>query len=135
MKVLIIEDEDFIRDIYKRQLDLAGIPTDGAAGGQAGLDALNKSPYDLVLLDIMLPDINGLQILKTIKQNPATKNIPVMMLTNLGQDTVIKEGFDLGADAYLIKASYTPDQVVQEVKKVLASKQSQPVVSQTSERK
>jgi two-component system, OmpR family, response regulator ResD len=125
-KILLIEDEDYIRDLYKRQLDNAGLSTDAFATGQEGLAAITKNHYDLLLLDIMLPDTNGLQILKEVKQNPATKTTTVVLLTNLGQDVIIKEGFELGAEGYLIKASLTPNQVVQEVKNALAKKQSTP---------
>ena len=119
-RALIIEDEEFIRDIYKRQLEKAGIAVDGFGNGKEGLQALTQSSYNIVLLDIMLPDLNGLEILKQIKQNPNLAKIPVIMLTNLGQDEVIKEGFSLGAQGYFIKASYTPDQIVQEVKNILS---------------
>lgn len=125
MKVLLVEDEEFIRDLFKRQLDLSGFTTDAFGTGQDGLSAIAKNAYDLVLLDIMLPDINGLQILQNIRQNPSTKNIVVVLLTNLGQDAVIKQGFELGADGYLVKAAYTPDQIVQEVKNIVAKKQTQ----------
>lgn len=135
MKVLLVEDEEFIRDLFKRQLDLSGFTTDAFGTGQDGLAALGKNGYDLVLLDIMLPDINGLQILQNIRQNPATKNIVVVLLTNLGQDAVIKQGFELGADGYLVKAAYTPDQIVQEVKNIIQKKtaglQSQQPAAQT----
>lgn len=119
-KLLLVEDEEYIRDLYKRQLDLAGLMTDAFGMGKDGLAASEKNAYDLILLDIMLPDINGLQILQKIKQNPASKNTPVVLLTNLGQDAVIKQGFELGADGYLVKAAYTPDQIVQEIKNILA---------------
>ncbi len=125
MKVLLVEDEEFIRDLFKRQLDLSGFTTDAFANGQDGLSAISKNSYDLVLLDIMLPDINGLQILQKIRQDEATKNVVVVLLTNLGQDAVIKQGFELGADGYLVKAAYTPDQIVQEVKNIIAKKQAQ----------
>jgi DNA-binding response OmpR family regulator len=125
MKVLLVEDEEFIRDLFKRQLDLSGFTTDAFGTGQDGILALSKNAYDLVLLDIMLPDINGLQILQTIRQNPATKGVAVVLLTNLGQDAVIKQGFELGADGYLVKAAYTPDQIVQEVKNIMQKKQAQ----------
>lgn len=125
MKVLLVEDEEFIRDLFKRQLDLSGFTTDAFGTGQDGLSAITKNAYDLVLLDIMLPDINGLQILQSIRQNPTTKNIVVVLLTNLGQDAVIKQGFELGADGYLVKAAYTPDQIVQEVKNIIQKKQAQ----------
>lgn len=127
MRVLLVEDEEFIRDLFKRQLDLSGFTTDAFGTGQDGLAAITKKAYDLVLLDIMLPDINGLQILQQVRQNPATKNLVVILLTNLGQDSVIKQGFELGADGYLVKAAYTPDQIVQEVKNIIAKKQAQHV--------
>lgn len=118
-KVLLIEDDEFIRDLYKRQLDIGDLFTYAFSNGKDGLEAAQKNQYDVILLDIMLPGMNGLDVLRNLKQNDATKNIPVIMLTNLGQDAVIKEGFTLGAIGYLIKASFTPDQVVQEVKKIL----------------
>lgn len=125
MKVLLVEDEEFIRDLFKRQLDLSGFTTDAFSTGNDGIAALDKNAYDLVLLDIMLPDINGLQILQTIRSKPETKNVAVVLLTNLGQDAVIKQGFELGADGYLVKAAYTPDQIVQEVKNIMQKKQNQ----------
>lgn len=125
-KLLLVEDEEYIRDLYKRQLDLEGLITDAFGKGQEGLDAAQKTPYDLILLDIMLPDVNGLQILQTLKQNPNTKNTPVVLLTNLGQDAVIKQGFGLGAEGYLVKTAYTPNQIVQEIKNILAKKASSP---------
>lgn len=125
-KLLLVEDEEYIRDLYKRQLDLAGLMTDAFGMGNDGLAAAEKNAYDLILLDIMLPDINGLQILQKIKQNPISKATPVVLLTNLGQDAVIKQGFELGADGYLVKAAYTPDQIVQEIKNILAKKPPTP---------
>ena len=87
---------------------------------------LQSEAFDLLLLDIMLPGMNGLQLLREFKtQNPNSKMITIL-LTNLGQEAVIKEGFELGAQAYLIKASYTPDQVVNEVKNALMGSQPSP---------
>lgn len=122
MKILLIEDEDYIRDLYIRQLNLGGFLTDGFAKAEEGLQALQKNSYDLVLLDIMLPDKSGLEVLKEIKENNNTKNIPVVMLTNLGQEIIIEKAFKLGAEGYLIKASLTPDQMVQEVRNILDKK-------------
>lgn len=122
-KILLVEDEDLIRELYARQLTKAGYLVKAVIDGKAALDTLKIEQFDLLLLDIMLPGINGLQVLREFKQANPNSPAKVVMLTNLGQDTVIKEGFDLGANAYLIKASYTPDQVVQEVKTVLAGGQ------------
>lgn len=125
-RILLIEDEEYIRDLYKRQLELSGFVTDAFGNGKDGLSAAEKNTYDLILLDIMLPDVNGLQILQTLRQNPMTKLVPCVLLTNLGQDAVIKQGFELGADGYLVKAAYTPDQIVQEIKNILLRKQGPP---------
>jgi DNA-binding response OmpR family regulator len=121
-KILLVEDEDMIRELYTRQLTKAGFYIKAVASGEDGVKALEAEQFDIALLDIMLPGINGLQVLREFKvKNPHSPMI-VVMLTNLGQESVIKEGFDLGANAYLIKTSYTPDQIVQEVKNALAGK-------------
>lgn len=118
-KILLVEDEDFIRELYTRQLTKAGFSVKAVADGQGGIDALSQESFDLMLLDIMLPGMNGLQVLREFKtKNPSSQMITIL-LTNLGQEAVIKEGFELGAQAYLIKASYTPDQVVAEVRSAL----------------
>lgn len=125
-KILLVEDEDFIRDLYVRQLTKEGFQVKSAADGQTGLNLLKTESFDLLLLDIMLPGINGLQLLREFKtQNPNSPMVTIL-LTNLGQEAVIKEGFELGAQAYLIKASYTPDQVVNEVKNALGGGQPTP---------
>lgn len=120
-KILLVEDEESLRDIYNRQLAISGFEATCLATGKEGLEAVVKNKYDLILLDIMLPDINGLDILKSVKQNQdqAIKSTPVILLTNLGQDQIIQDGFQLGADAYLVKASYTPEQVIDEIKNLL----------------
>lgn len=125
-KILLVEDEDFIRELYARQLTKAGFMVKSAPDGQGGLSMLKNEQFDLLLLDIMLPGMNGLQLLREFKtQNPQSTMITIL-LTNLGQEAVIKEGFELGAQAYLIKASYTPDQVVAEVKNALSGGQPTP---------
>lgn len=123
-KILIVEDDLFIRELYERQLGIAGYQVATAADGPEGLAKVTQFQPHLLLLDIMLPQMNGLDLLKTLKAKDETKNIPVILLTNLGQDSVIKEGFSLGADGYLIKSAYTPDQIIEEVKKFLSSRAS-----------
>lgn len=125
-KILLVEDEDFIRELYTRQLTKAGFTVKSAIDGQSGLETLKNETFDLLLLDIMLPGMNGLQLLREFKTNNPTSPMITILLTNLGQEAVIKEGFELGAQAYLIKASYTPDQVVSEVKNALFGGQPAP---------
>ena len=123
-KILLVEDETFIADLYARQLTNAGFTVQTAHDGTTGLQQLESQPFDLLLLDIMLPGINGLELLKEWRAKNPNSQMPVLLLTNLGQDAVIKEGFDLGAQGYLIKASYTPAQIVNEVQNALAGKQA-----------
>lgn len=125
-KILLVEDEDFIRELYVRQLTKAGFAVKSAVDGQSGLNVLKTEQFDLLLLDIMLPGMNGLQLLREFKTNYPNSSMITILLTNLGQEAVIKEGFELGAQAYLIKASYTPDQVVTEVKNALFGGQPPP---------
>ncbi|TSC88617.1 MAG: winged helix family two component transcriptional regulator [Microgenomates group bacterium Gr01-1014_7] len=122
-KILLVEDEDFIRELYVRQLTKEGFEVKSATDGQTGLNLLKQESFDLLLLDIMLPGMNGLQLLREFKSQNPNSSMVTILLTNLGQEAVIKEGFELGAQAYLIKASYTPDQVVTEVKNALSDGQ------------
>ena len=115
-KILLVEDDFLIREMYESELIRAGYKVTACPCGEDGIKALQQDHFDLALLDIMLPGINGLEVLKQIKQNPQTKDIIVVLLTNLGHETVIKTGFELGAIGYLIKSAYTPDQIIKEVK-------------------
>lgn len=118
-KVLIIEDEKFIADLYALQLTKAEFQVKVANDGKSGLEFLNQESFDILLLDIMLPDFNGLEVLKQLKTKDINPKMVILLLTNLGQDTVIKEAFNLGANGYLLKASLTPYQIVDEVKNAL----------------
>lgn len=118
-RLLIIEDDQDLRELYVEVLRDEGFEVAEAADGQVGLEKAKAGDYDLLLLDIMLPKVDGLQILKSIKESSDLSKIPVVMLTNLGRESIIKEGFTLGADGYIIKSEYTPDQVVAEVRKFL----------------
>lgn len=119
-KILIVEDDQFLREFYQELLQGEGYFVDVAADGEIGLSKIQQNEYELVLLDIMLPKKDGLQILRDLKITPAkTQNLTIVVLTNLGQDAVIKECFDLGAQGYLIKSALNPDQVLQEVKSYL----------------
>ena len=115
-KILIIEDDFFIRDLYEKQFTKEGYAVESAPDAEQGLEKIKAAPPNLVLLDLMLPKMSGLDVLKILKADANLKSIPVVILTNLGQDQAIKQGFDLGADGYLIKSAYTPSQVVNEVR-------------------
>ncbi len=114
-KVLIVEDDEFLSSLYKELLEEEGYEVDLGKDGEKGLEFAKKGGYDLILLDIMLPKMDGLQVLKEL----ASLNInngPIVMLTNLGQDSIVKDALKHGAAGYLIKSSMTPDQVLHEVR-------------------
>jgi len=123
-KILLVEDEALISDLYAYQLKAAGYDVKTAGDGLTGLKMLEEGKFELLLLDIMLPGMNGLEMLREYKTKHPNENLLVLMLTNLGQDAVIKEGFSLGAAGYLIKASYTPEQVVKEIQNAFAGHQA-----------
>ena len=121
-KLLVVEDEAFLRDLYIEILSDEGFEIDSAADGQEGLAKIQQGGYDLVLLDIVLPKMDGIEVLKALKKNPAKKpNGPIVMLTNLGQEAVISEGVALGVRGHIIKSDYTPDQLIHEVKELLST--------------
>lgn len=116
-KILVIEDDQFLRELYDELLKEEGYEVDIAEDGEEGLNKFLEGGYSLVLLDIMLPKIDGLEILRKAKdKKPKKENGPIVLLTNLGQDSIIKEGFSLGAAGYLVKSAMNPDQVLNEIK-------------------
>ena len=117
---MIVEDDQFLREFYQELLMAEGYFIDVASDGEMALPKIWENEYDLLLLDIMLPKKDGLEILRELKnQPPKSAKVKIVVLTNLGQDAVIKECFDLGAQGYLIKSALNPDQVLQEIKSYL----------------
>lgn len=123
-KILIIEDDDFLSSMYVSKFEKSGFQVEVATDGKEGLEKIKKGRPDLVLLDIVLPRLDGFEILKKIKEEPELKAIPVILLTNLGQKNEVEKGLSLGADEYIIKAHFTPTAVVAKVKEVLRKKKN-----------
>lgn len=115
-RILIVEDDQFLREFYQELLQDEGYIIDTASEGESAAIKIHEGGYDLIMLDIMLPKKDGLQILKENSQNPAKQtNGPIVVLTNLGQDAIIKSCFQLGAAGYLVKSALNPDQVLGEL--------------------
>ena len=120
-KILIVEDEDDIRSVYAEMLKGEGYEVLEAGNGAAALTVARVEPWDLMILDIMLPGEDGMHILKTIKESDSTKDKPVILLTNLSNDSYIHQCFGLGAASYLVKSQVTPGDLIAEVKNYLKS--------------
>lgn len=119
-KVLLVEDDPLMVRMYQRKLVNDGHEVAIAVNGEEGLVKVRSFHPDLVLLDIMMPKLNGLQVLERVKADPTIAAIPVVILTNLGgSQEDIERGLELGAVAYLVKSAYRPDEVILKVKEVL----------------
>ncbi len=118
-KILLVEDDPFLIDIYSTKLKEAGFEVLVSDKGEEVVSKVEEENPDLILLDIVLPEIDGWEILRRIKSEKKFKELKVIILSNLGQKEEVEKGMDLGAVSYLIKAHHTPSQVVEEVKKVL----------------
>lgn len=117
--LLLVEDDTFLANIYKTKFEMEGFSVMVAENGEEGLAAAKKKPPALILLDILLPKMDGFTVLKKLKADAATKAIPVILLTNLGQKDDVDKGLELGAVDYLIKAHFKPSETVAKVKKAL----------------
>lgn len=121
-KILLVEDDQFLREFYQELLQGEGYIVDSAIDGEVGLRKIQEQECDLVLLDIMLPKKDGIQILRDLKTKPAkSADCSIVVLTNLGQDSVIKQCFELGAVGYLVKSALNPEQVLTEIRSYLQS--------------
>jgi len=131
-KVLIVEDDPLISRMYQKIFTFEQFEVEVAANGEEALEKVVVFKPELVLLDVMMPKMNGLQVLEKLKENDQTKAIPVVMLTNLAGQQDAETALAKGAVKYIIKSEYEPRQVVEMVKEVLAgyANASQPTNSQ-----
>ncbi len=119
-KILLIEDDSFLLSMYTTKFELENFIVVTAEDGEKGFEMVMKEAPDIILLDIILPKMSGFEVLKKIKSDDELKKIPVILLTNLSQKSDIEKGLGLNADDYIIKAHFTPAEVVEKAKKVLS---------------
>lgn len=118
-KVLIVEDDVFLSDIYNKKFSKDGFDVLTASDGKKAVIIIKQKKPDVILLDIMLPQMDGFEVLEEIKKDPEIKDIPVILLTNTNEQDGIKRGYDLGIKDYIIKTFFTPSEVVNKVRKVI----------------
>lgn len=120
-KILIVEDDTFLAGIYANKFEKESFQVLLAVDGEAGLQSAKKDHPDIILLDILLPKLDGFEVLEQLKADSSLRKIPVVLLTNLGQKEDVDKGLQLGAADYLIKAHFMPSETVDKVKKILAA--------------
>lgn len=121
--IVLVEDDSFISGMYQTKLASMGYQVELKEDGEAAWERLQQDPLpDMVLLDVVLPKKDGFEILEALRADKRTENLPVILLTNLGQKPDVERGIKLGADDYIIKAHYTPSEVVEKIEKILQAK-------------
>jgi len=118
-KILIIEDDTFLQGLAANKLQAEGFEVNTASNGNDALTKLSQDNYSAIILDIMLPDISGFEILKQIRERETNNNVPVLIFSNLSDDKDIKKGLDLGATDFLVKANFTLDELAEKVKNAI----------------
>jgi adenylate cyclase len=129
-KILVVEDEEILLTALQEELKQGGYETLGAIDGEDGLTKVKEFKPDLILLDLVMPKMDGMAVLKKLKVDPETLTIPVVILTNLSDYERISEALSLGAKDYLVKANYSLNDLMEKVKSVLARKSTSDFVAQ-----
>lgn len=120
--ILLVEDDIFLANIYKTKFDMEGFKVSVSENGEEGLSDAKKKKPDIILLDILLPKMDGFTVLQKLKSDESVKEIPVILLTNLGQKDDVSKGLEMGAVDYLIKAHFKPSEVASKVREILKIK-------------
>ncbi len=118
-KILVVEDDKFLREMVTRKLNKEGYDVSQAVDGEEGLQRMEEIEPDLVLLDLIMPNMGGFEFLEKIQDKPKMSEVPIVILSNLGQKSEVEKGLDLGAEDFLIKAHFTPKEIIKKVKEVL----------------
>ncbi len=118
-KILIIEDDKFLRELITQKLIKEDFEVSEAVDGEEGIRKIKEEKPDLILLDLILPGIDGFEVLSQMKKELTLASIPVIILSNLGQKDDVEKGLKMGAVDYLIKAHFTPGEIIDKIKAVL----------------
>ena len=124
IKILVVEDDKFLRDLLVHRLEEENFEVLVSIEGQDALKKIRDEMAQIILLDLILPGLDGFEVLKQMKQDSAINKIPVVILSNLGQREEVEKGIGLGAVDYLIKAHFTPGEIISKIKEVLSKSSS-----------
>src|SRR3989344_4615150 len=119
LKVLIVEDDKFLRDLMLQKLTREGFLVKAAIDGEEGIRTAVEEPPDLILLDLILPGIDGFEVMEHLRNDAKLSAVPVLVLSNLGQKEDIGRAHALGAADFMVKANFAPGEIVEKIKVVL----------------
>ncbi len=122
IKILLVDDDEFLLDMYSLKFREAGFELDTAKTGEDALDKLKTQTYDVILLDIIMPVLDGFEVLVRMRKENLGRGAIIIVLSNLGQKEDVERGLQLGAVDYVVKAHFTPREVVEKVKFHLSKK-------------
>ncbi len=118
-KILVVEDDKFLREMITRKLDKEGFEVSQAVDGKEGLEKIRENKPDLILLDLIMPGVGGFDVLEEVKGDDSINHIPIVILSNLGQKSEVERGLELGAKDFLIKAHFTPKEIIKKIQEIL----------------
>jgi CheY-like chemotaxis protein len=121
-KILVVDDDLFIRELYEEIIKKSGYEVDAVMDGVEAVEKIRNNTYSLILLDMNMPNLNGLGVLSELEKNPPLHpNGPIILLTNSGDDAQVKDGLSKGATSYLVKADMDPAQLMENIKKLIGN--------------
>lgn len=120
--VFVVEDDKFMRNLLINKLQKEGFQTEGIPSGEEALELIKTKTPDLILLDLILPNMDGFEVIQYLKSDPRLSNIPVLILSNLGEKKDIEKAEEIGVAGFLIKANFTPSEIIKKIHDLLNKK-------------
>ncbi|KKR88080.1 MAG: Two-component chemotaxis response transcriptional regulator cheY [Candidatus Curtissbacteria bacterium GW2011_GWA1_41_11] len=124
-RILLVEDDQYTRELYEEVIKGEGYMLDSATNGEEGLEKIKNGGYNLILLDVMMPKMSGLEVLRAVKNDPPkVQNGPIVILTNLTNDPILNQAYGLNARDFVVKSDITPGDLLEKIKGYLAEPKS-----------
>ncbi len=124
-RILLVEDDQYTRELYEEVIKGEGYALDSATNGEEGLEKIKNGGYNLILLDVMMPKMSGLEVLRAVKNNPPkVQNGPIVILTNLTNDPILNQAYGLNARDFVVKSDITPGDLLEKIKGYLEESHS-----------
>lgn len=125
-RILLVEDDQYTRELYQEVIKDEGYSLDTASNGEEGLEKIKRGGYNLILMDVMMPKMSGLEVLRAIKNDPPKiQNGPIVILTNLTNDPILNQAYGLNARDFVVKSDITPGDLIEKIKSYLGESKSE----------